>query len=102
MVLTFLSVALSRGGGAERRAFRLYPLTADAERSSARSIELSAFAGGLSAVRTNARQVVEVFRHANPGEMPYEQASLFELVINLNTAKALGLEIPADMLVPTT
>jgi len=63
-------------------------------------------AGGLmsysydikSAIRTNARQVVDILRGASPSGMPYEQASRFELVINLKTAKALGLEIPANML----
>ena len=63
-------------------------------------------AGGLmsysydikGAVRTNAKQIVEILRGANPSEMPYEQATRFELVINLKTAKALGLDIPAGLI----
>jgi putative ABC transport system substrate-binding protein len=59
-------------------------------------------AGGLmsyswdlkSAIRRNATQVAEILRGANPGDMPYFQETRFELVINLKTAKALGLEIP--------
>ena len=63
-------------------------------------------AGGLmsysfdikAAVRRNVTQIVEIFRGANPADMPYFQEARFELTVNLKTAKALGLEIPATML----
>jgi len=51
----------------------------------------------ISAVRTQARQVVEILRGANPGDIPYFQLDRFDLVINLKTAKELGLEIPAGL-----
>jgi putative ABC transport system substrate-binding protein len=59
-------------------------------------------AGGLMAyvsdinfaIRRQVAQVVEVLRGANPGDIPYFQSDRFELVINLRTAKELGLEIP--------
>ena len=34
-------------------------------------------------------------RGANPGEIPFYQVSKFELLINLKTAKALGLTVPS-------
>ncbi|MEO8005764.1 MAG: ABC transporter substrate-binding protein [Betaproteobacteria bacterium] len=39
-----------------------------------------------------------VLRGANPGELPFEEASRFKLVINARTAKALGVRIPQSVL----
>jgi putative ABC transport system substrate-binding protein len=44
-----------------------------------------------------AEQIAEILRGANPGDIPYSQAERFELVVNLKTAKELGIEIPAEL-----
>jgi len=49
--------------------------------------------------RQLARQLVKVFRGAKPEDFPVEQPTNFELVVNLTTAKALGLTIPESFLV---
>lgn len=44
-----------------------------------------------------AAQIAEILRGANPGDIPYAQADRFELVVNLRTAKELGIEMPAKL-----
>jgi len=73
------------------------------------SIGLSEFAeaGGLMAYGANrvesfrrvAYFVDKIFKGAKPGDLPVEQAAKFEVILNLNTAKALGIKFPQSILV---
>jgi putative ABC transport system substrate-binding protein len=65
----------------------------------AREGGLLAYGPSLSELmRVWARQVIKVLRGANPAGLAVEQPTKFELVINLKTAKALGVTIPQSLL----
>jgi putative ABC transport system substrate-binding protein len=75
------------------------------------SIGLPEFAeaGGLMAYGANRRElfrraayfVDRIFKGAKPADLPVEQATRFETVVNLKTAKALGITIPQSFLLRT-
>ena len=60
---------------------------------------LMSYASSLPDVyRQQARMVDKILKGANSAEIPIERTTKFELVINLKTAKALGLEVPPTLL----
>jgi putative tryptophan/tyrosine transport system substrate-binding protein len=61
-------------------------------------------AGGLMSygARQVANYVGQILKRATPTDLPVQRANKFEFVINLKTAKAMGLTIPRTLFAATT
>jgi putative ABC transport system substrate-binding protein len=68
-------------------------------REGALSGGLLAYAADLKqSARRGAEYIDRILRGAQPSSLPVEQLSRYELLINLKTAKALGLDVPPTLL----
>jgi putative ABC transport system substrate-binding protein len=79
---------------AQNRLAAMYPL-ADYVRAGGL---MSYGVNNLDLFRRAATYVHKILKGAKPADLPIEQPTKFELVINLKTAKALGLTIPQTLL----
>jgi putative tryptophan/tyrosine transport system substrate-binding protein len=98
-----------RGGGMAARGATLLKLASTARLPSTHDLRRWPEAGALMSYgpdlhdlfRRSAIYVDRILKGTRPADLPVEQPTKFELVINLKTAQVLGLEIPAQLLALT-
>jgi putative ABC transport system substrate-binding protein len=91
--VTYGSVPRIAGFASERKLPAMYPF-----REAVDAGGLISYATSIPQIfRQMARLTDRVLKGAKPGDLPAEQPTKFELVINLKTAKALGLTVPLIM-----
>ena len=72
----------------------IYPFRSDAQAGGLLSYGINI----LDQLRRSAFYVDQILKGARPGDLPVQAPTKFELVINLKTAKALGLDVPETLL----
>ncbi|RXH20673.1 ABC transporter substrate-binding protein [Bradyrhizobium guangzhouense] len=91
--LTFrISVVMPRLLATGKPTFGPYPDWAHA------GMLLTYSSDAVDGFRRAGAYAAKIIRGANPGDLPIEQASKFWLVINLKTARQLGIKVPPDLL----
>jgi putative ABC transport system substrate-binding protein len=74
------------------------PLTSYVVANVPRGVLFAHAANLVELYRRAATYVDRILRGARPGDLPIEQPTTFELVVNVGTAKALGLAVPQSIL----
>jgi putative ABC transport system substrate-binding protein len=83
----------------KRALAQSWPVVAGASEFAEAGALLSYNAEATANYRRAASYVDRILKGTKPGDLPIEQSTKFELVINGNTAKALGLRIPQSLLI---
>jgi putative ABC transport system substrate-binding protein len=92
-------IALNRGRVLEFAATNRLPTSYDVGREAVREGGLVSFGPVLSTHYALAAEYVDkILKGARPGDLPIQQPTRFALVVNLKTAKALGLTVPPSLL----
>jgi putative ABC transport system substrate-binding protein len=95
LVLLFLGFLAAPPGASGQAAAQIYQWREHAEEGG-----LMAYGSNLGALqRRMAAYVDRILKGARPADLPVEQPTVYELVINLKTARALGLTLPQALLV---